>query len=267
MTGGVNIVGFNGAVYRCVTMPQPKTAPAASTSPGNGDRRKQLVALWKRSEDEPVAAEAIYATLREAILSGVLAPGERLAEVQLANLFKRSRTPVREAILRLESERLTERSARRGFVVGRMTREEVLEVYAVRAAMDGLAARLAALGILPAELEHLRWINDRLREAASDRDYVRMINLNIDFHEAICRASRNSLLLQFVRQIHDWVRRFSETTFSYAGRASSSLDEHDALLEALERRDPEAAERIARTHMERAMQVRVAMLQADGRRD
>jgi DNA-binding GntR family transcriptional regulator len=239
-----------------------RSSVQAESDAPSGDRRKRLVALWKRSEDEPLAAEAIYATLREAILSGILVPGERLGEVQLASLFKRSRTPVREAILRLESERLTERSSRRGFVVGRITREEVLEVYAVRAAMDGLAARLAALGILPAEVEHLRWLNDRLREAAGEQDYRRMLELNIDFHEAICRASRNSLLLQFVRQIHDWVRRFSDTTFSYPGRASTAIAEHEALLGALERRDPEEAERVARAHMERAMQVRVAMLQS-----
>jgi DNA-binding GntR family transcriptional regulator len=240
----------------------PRSAVQAEVDAPRGDRRKQLVALWKRSEDEPVAAEAIYATLREAILSGILVPGERLGEVQLASLFKRSRTPVREAILRLESERLTERSSRRGFVVGRITRQEVLEVYAVRAAMDGLAARLAAQGILPAEMEHLRWLNDRIREAAGKQDSARMLNLNIDFHEAIGRASRNSLLLQFMRQIHDWVRRFSDTTFSYPGRSTTAVAEHDELLAALERRDPEEAERIARDHMGRAMQVRVAMLQS-----
>jgi DNA-binding GntR family transcriptional regulator len=246
------------------SIPRP-SVPAVEDAP-RADRRKQLVALWKRSEDEPVAAEAIYATLREAILSGILVPGERLGEVHLASLFKRSRTPVREAILRLESERLTERSSRRGFIVGRITREEVLEVYAVRTAMDGLAARLAALGILPAEVEHLRWLNDRIREAAGQRDYRRMLNLNIDLHEGICRAGRNSLLLQFMRQIHDWVRRFPDTTFSYPGRSATAVAEHEALLDALERHDPEEAERVARAHMERAMQVRVAMLQSGNHR-
>jgi DNA-binding GntR family transcriptional regulator len=226
------------------------------------ERRKRLTALWKRSENEPLVAEAIYATLREAILSGILVPGERLGEVQLATLFKRSRTPVREAIRRLESERLAERSPHRGFVVGRITRGEVLEVYAVRAAMDGLAARLAALGILPGELEHLRWLNNRIREAAAAQDYGLMLNLNIDFHEGIGHASRNSLLLQFMRQIHDWVRRFPDTTFAYPGRSSIAVAEHEALLDALEQRNPEAAESIARAHMEHAMQVRVAMLQS-----
>jgi DNA-binding GntR family transcriptional regulator len=238
----------------------PSNVPADSA---DGDRRRQLIALWKQSESEPIASEAIYATLRQAILSGVLVPGERLGEVQLAKLFKRSRTPVREAILRLESERLTERSTRSGFVVTRISRQEVLEVYAVRAALDGLAARLAAHSILPSEIDHLRWVNERIREAAAEDNYQAMLNLNIEFHEAICRASRNTLLLQFVRNIHDWVRRFSQTTFSYPGRAATAVAEHSALLEALSRRDSIEAERIAQAHMERAMQVRVSMLQAD----
>ena len=113
-----------------------------------------VVAVWRRYEDQPVAADAIYSALREAILEGLLPAGERLAELQLAALFNRSRTPVREAILRLESERLADRSGRRGFVVGGITQAEILEVYAVREVIDGLAARLAAQGCLPTDLDH-----------------------------------------------------------------------------------------------------------------
>jgi DNA-binding GntR family transcriptional regulator len=201
-------------------------------------------------------------TLREAILTNVLPAGERLAEPQLAALFKRSRTPIREAILRLEWERLAERSVRRGFVVGGISLDEVLEIYAVREVIDGLAARLAAEGSLPSDLEQLRWLNRRLRKAGEQHDYKLMLELNIEFHESIARASRNGLLLQFMRQIHDWVRRFSDTTFSYRGRGAEAAKEHDALLEALARRDPDAAERIARDHMARARQVRLAMIQS-----
>lgn len=221
-----------------------------------------LMAVWRRYEHEPVAADAIYLALREAILEGLLPAGERLAELQLAALFNRSRTPVREAILRLESERLADRSGRRGFVVGGITQEEILEVYAVREVIDGLAARLAAQGCLPTDLDHLAWLNRRLRKAAEERDLKLMVELNIEFHEAVARSSRNALLLQFMRQIHDWVRRFSETTFSYRGRAGEAVKEHEALVDALKRRDSDAAERIARAHMARATQVRIAMQQA-----
>ena len=88
-----------------------------------------------------------------------------------------------------------------------------------------------------------------------------MLNINLEFHEAICMSSRNSLLLQFMRQIHSWVRRFSDTTLSQPGRAAAASAEHDALLDAISRRDSAESERLARLHMERAMQVRVAMLQ------
>jgi DNA-binding GntR family transcriptional regulator len=221
----------------------------------------ELLAIWRKYDTDPVASNAIYLALREAILARVLPSGERLAEPQLAALFKRSRTPVREAILRLEWEHLAERSARRGFVVGGISREEILEVYAVREVIDGLAARLAAQACLPTELDHLTWLQRRLRKAAEQHDYRLMIELNIEFHEAIARGSRNVLLLQFMRQIHDWVRRFKDTTVSYGGRGTDAAEEHDALLEAIAKRDPDAAERIAREHMARARQVRVMMLQ------
>lgn len=235
-----------------------KSLPArpASVAPTN-----DLTALWRRYQHQPMAAEAIYATLREAILRGILPAGERLGEIQLAGLFERSRTPVREAILRLESEHLAERSARRGFVVAGITREEVLEVYAVREMLDGLAARLAAQGILSPELGHLTWLNARMRKAAEQQDYQLMLDLNIEFHEKIGSASRNTRLLNFMRQIHDWVRRFPSTTFSHPGRTMEAVDEHDEIIEALSKRDSEAAERLARRHMARAMQVRIAMLQ------
>ncbi len=218
-----------------------------------------LEQLWQQHEAEPVAADAIYTTLREAIISGALPAGERLAEVQLAGRFKRSRTPVREAILRLESEHFARRSPRRGFVVSAISREQILEVYAVREVLEGLAARLAAQTCLPKDLDQLAWLNQRLCQAGEKHDYRQMMELNIEFHESIARISHNGLLLQFHSQIHDWMRRFTDTTFSYPGRIKEAAKEHEALLAALGRRDPETAERIARTHMVKAAKVRFAM--------
>ena len=144
---------------------------SASFAPPARERAEELLDIWRRHEDSASAADAIYATLREAILHGVLPAGERLGEMYLAAVFDRSRTPVREAASRLESERLAERVARRGLVVASFTREEILEVYAVREVMDGLVARPAAHGILPAEYDHVVWLNQRLRTAAEQRDY------------------------------------------------------------------------------------------------
>jgi DNA-binding GntR family transcriptional regulator len=239
-----------------------KRKAVATDSWDRGGVWSNLVSVWRRYEREPVAADAIYLTVREAILKGVLPAGERLAESHLAALFDRSRTPVREAILRLEAEHLADRSGRRGFVVGGISQAEILEVYAVREVIDGLAARLATHGCLPTDLDHLSWLNRRLRKAGEQRDYTLMVELNLEFHEAIARASRSALLVQFMRQIHDWVRRFTDTNFSYRGRATEALTEHEAIIEALRRRDPAEAEQVTRQHMAHATQVRVAMQQS-----
>jgi DNA-binding GntR family transcriptional regulator len=221
-----------------------------------------LAQLWERYRDHRNAAEAVHLTLREAILHGALPAGQPLGEVELAELFGRSRTPIREAILKLESEGLAERVPRRGLMVAQITREEVLEVYAVREMLDGLAARLAALSILPTELDRLVWLNDQIREALTSDDRKMLIQRNIEFHEAICQASRNSLLQEFLRRIHEWVRRFEDTTMAVPGRGLEAIGEHEALIQAIRARDPEAAERLARDHMSRARQIRINMLQS-----
>jgi DNA-binding GntR family transcriptional regulator len=229
-----------------------------------------LTALWKRYRDHHNAADAVHLTLREAILQGVLPAGQPLGEIQLAEVFGRSRTPVREAILKLESEGLAERFPRRGLVVAQITREETLELYAVREMLDGLSARLAALGILPTELDRLVWLNDRLRAAVENGDRNAMVQLNLEFHEAISHASRNLLLQDFLRRIHErqtWARRLEETTMSFPGRGLEAVAEHDALIDAIRARDPEAAERIAREHTNRARQIRINMIQSSAADD
>jgi len=221
---------------------------------------RTLAKLWAAHAGAASAAEAVYQTLREAILSGVLRPGEPLGEEQLARCFQVSRTPVREGILRLESEELARRIPRRGLVVRTITEHEVLEVYAVRTALDGLAARLAAAESLPADRAHLTWINDRFAAAAARADAAALSQINIEFHEALCQAPHNSLLLRFTRQIHDWVRRFGETTLAYPDRAPAAVAEHRAILDAIAVGDGDAAERLAREHMEHALSTRMALL-------
>jgi DNA-binding GntR family transcriptional regulator len=231
--------------------------PTRSRGPAGFDG---LAKVWRRYKDHHHAAEAVHMTLREAIIHGVLPAGHQLGEIRLAGVFGRSRTPVREAILKLESEGLAARSARSGLVVAQITREEILEVYAVREMLDGLSARLAAFSILPTELDRIVWLNDRLRAAAEKGDGGAMTHLNIEFHEAICLASRNSLLFEFMRQIHAWVRRFENTTMTYAGRGLDAVAEHEALIDAFRARNPEESERIARAHMARAREIRIAMM-------
>jgi DNA-binding GntR family transcriptional regulator len=216
--------------------------------------------LWAEHRYRPQAADAVYFTLRQAIVSGRLRPGDRLAEEHLARNFGVSRTPVREAIVRLETEHFAERLAGRGLVVRGIPEAEVLEVYAVRAVLDGMAAGLAAANALPADHARLRWLNDRIADAAGRREFSTMAELNIQFHEALCEAAHNGMLLHFVRQIHDWVRRFAATTFSLPGRAAAAVAEHEAMIDAIERGDSAQAEQLAREHMSRARVARLTIL-------
>jgi DNA-binding GntR family transcriptional regulator len=231
-----------------------------------GDNEGSVVQRLNRLDSRPLersaAADGVYEALREAIVDRRLLPGDRLAEEQLAKQFGVSRTPVREALLRLEAEQFATRVARRGLVVRPIPEREVLEVYAVRAALDGLAASLAAEQATPPDRARLRWINEQIREAADRSDFARMAELNIELHEALCDAAHNGMLLLFMRQIHDWVRRFGEadTTFSRPGRAAEANAEHDDIIGAIEAGDADRAGRLAREHMNRAREARIAML-------
>jgi DNA-binding GntR family transcriptional regulator len=218
--------------------------------------------LWKHHRKNVSAADAVYTTLREAILRGVIQAGDRLGEIQFAKVFRTSRTPAREALLRLESEGLATRVGSRGLTVGHLAPKQILDVYPVRELLYGLAARLAAQSLLPAELAQLVWMNEAMRAAVERGDYSELFRLNLEFHEAICVASRNNLLLQFTRHIHDWSRRFRETTVSFPGRGTETLKEHEALLKALDNHDPAEADRLAREHVRLALQARVRMLQS-----
>ncbi len=232
------------------------------------DQPSGLRALWQAHAGSGAVADVAYATLRQAVLTGHLRPGDRLGEEQLARAFGVSRTPIREAIFRLEAEHFASRVDRRGLVVRSISEDEVLGVYTVRAALDQLAASLAAQQATMPDRARLHWLNEQLKVAAERGEHGYMADLNIQFHEAMCEAAHNEMLLHFMREIHDWVRRFPETTFSRPGRASAAVAEHRAIVEAIDCGDADEAGRMAAAHMSRAREVRLAMIRdAAGERE
>ena len=170
-----------------------------------------------------------------------------------------SRTPVREAVLRLEAERLAERNSRRGLVVAGVTPEEILEIYVVRQALDGLAARVAADSARAADIANLRWLNDELRKALPSAPINTLSRINLAFHEAMYKAGHNEFLLELIRTAHDRVRRFPGTTLSAPDRPQAVVNEHDEIISAIEQRDGDRAEAIASRHMGRAMEIRIEL--------
>jgi DNA-binding GntR family transcriptional regulator len=207
-------------------------------------------------------ADAVYAALRDGIVSGALREGERLNEESLASQFGVSRTPIRECLQRLEASQLVRRIPYRGVVVCGMNPQQVAEVYMLRVAVDGIAARLAAQKRTPVDVANLRWINSKMRNAAQpDRVDVNTITeINIEFHEAIAKVSGNLLLLNFIEQIHSWVRRAAHSPFSIPSRPESGACEHDQIVDAIEAGDADLAERLTREHMQGSYERRLQLL-------
>ena len=220
----------------------------------------QLRSLWRLQGVTGATSDMVHQVLHEAIVRSVLPAGQRLGEVQLASLFDVSRTPVREALLRLEAERLAERVPRRGLVVRGITPKEIVDIYVVRAAIDGLAASLAAESATPADIAHLKMLSERFADAAAAHDVEALAEINLQFHEAIAQSSQNALLIEFVLLIHRSVRRFPTTTFSHPGRAAGAAAAHRALVDAIAAGDGALAREIAEADMIKAREIRVAML-------
>jgi DNA-binding GntR family transcriptional regulator len=225
---------------------------------------ERLRTLWSQQVVDGATSDLVYRVLQEAIIVSDLPAGQWLGEVQLARLFDVSRTPVREAILRLEADHLAVRVPRRGLVVSKITPQETIDVYVVREAIDGLAAALAAEMATPAEISNLEWISEQFARAAEAGGLDALAETNLRFHEAIAAASRNALLIAFVKHIHRLVRRFHTTTFGHPGRAEEAAAAHRAVVQAIADRDPERARAMAMKDMAVARRIRVAMLQDEG---
>jgi DNA-binding GntR family transcriptional regulator len=156
---------------------------------------------------------------------------------------------VREALLRLEAEGLAFRVPRRGLVVRQISEHEILEVYAVRTALEALAAREAANEAMPSDISQLRWVNQRLAEALKHADFASVPTLTNQFHQALAQAAHNAMLLRFIMQAQDWTRRVGTSTVSLPGRRAAAVREHARLIDAIAARDADTAERLAREHM------------------
>jgi DNA-binding GntR family transcriptional regulator len=199
-----------------------------------------------------------YSTLRAAIQEGSIQPGERLREVELAERLGVSRTPVREALKRLEAEGLVALAPRRGLVVAQLDQQQVHELYALREVLEGAAAAFAARHASEYEIEALQDLVRRHEEAG--RSTEQLVEINRHFHQTIYRAARNRYLLEALSSLQGSLALLRETTYSAAGRPAAALGEHREIARAIRWRDAASAEEVARRHIRNAEQARLALL-------
>ena len=198
--------------------------------------------------------EVVAETLREAIVNGTLNPGERLMEIQLAEELGVSRTPVREAIRKLELEGFVIMIPRRGTYVADLSIKDINEVFEIRTALDVLAAGLAVERITEDELEQLERLLVEIGKLIEGDDIDKIVEVDSQFHDVLYRASRNDRLVGIINNLREQITRFRSISIQYPGRMKVSIEEHRQLVEAIADRNTELAQQIAREHMENSEQ-------------
>lgn len=198
------------------------------------------------------SSERVYRELRERIITGELVPDTRIVELSIATELDVSRTPVREAVKRLESEQLLVDDPIRGLVVRGPEAGEIEDVYRVREVLDGLATRLAVPRMTEVDVARLEAVLEAMRAAITDGQMQRVVAANIAFHDVLYRCAGNPQLSRIARDLRDYVRRFSTEAFASPERASAVVEEHARILDAIQRRDPDGAEAASHEHLKRA---------------
>ena len=225
--------------------------------------RKVLVPI-KLDNYKPLR-ELVFESLREAILSQQLEPGERMMEIQLAEEMGVSRTPVREAIRKLELEGLVVMIPRKGAYVAGLSLKDVAEVFEIRRVLEGLAAELAVDRITDDELENLERYLVKIAEDIERSDLNKVVETDTDFHTLLYQASRNQRLAQIINNLREQIQRFRATSLSHPGRMKEALEEHRKIVEAISSRDSETARRLAQEHIENAENSMMEMIHNDGK--
>jgi len=206
---------------------------------------------------EPVHKITPYQRLKEAIRAGDLMPGQQLVESVLAEWCEVSRTPIREALSKLQHDGLVERNDR-GLVVRERSPEEVLDIYETRIALEGTAARMAAERRNSHDLILLRRAMGRLDGLTTD-DVDAMVRANRQFHTAVWRASHNTSLIDLLERLDLHLVRYPAGTLEAPGRWERSNDQHRAIVDAIEARDSDGAEKSAVTHFTEARDIQLAL--------
>ncbi len=199
-------------------------------------------------------SNAAYQDLKKKILMGYFSSSDRLREIEVAQLLDMGRTPVREALKRLEDEGLLTHEPRRGLVVTTLDQQSVSELYAMREVLEGAAARFASKHATEAEVQNMEAI------LAEDATTGNPVELNHAFHQAIYGSAHNKFLIRALQALTDSTYLLGRSTLDSPDRARLANQEHLEILEAIRTGDADRAEQAARAHIRRALLERLKIL-------
>ena len=194
--------------------------------------------------------DVVFNTLRQAILTGELKPGERLMEIHLANRLGVSRTPIREAIRKLELEGLVTMIPRRGAEVAQITEKSLKEVLEVRRAMDALCAELACDRMSEDDLIRLKHACEEFEKATKTKDTRLIAETDVALHDIILNATGNSRLIQLVNNLAEQMYRYRFEYIKDLSQHEKLVEEHKMIYEAILHKDKQKASDIAKLHID-----------------
>lgn len=207
--------------------------------------------------------DVVFNTLRQAILTGELKPGERLMEIHLAQKLGVSRTPIREAIHKLELEGLVTMAPRRSAEVAQITEKSMNDVLEVRRAMDVLCVELACERITEEALEELKVACENFEQMVKSRDVKKIARADVELHDIILQATGNNRLIQLVNNLSEQMYRYRYECIKDFSLHERLVDEHRIIYESLVRKDKETASKAARTHIDNQKQAIIQRIRQD----
>lgn len=194
--------------------------------------------------------DVVFNTLRQAILRGELKPGERLMEIQLANKLGVSRTPIREALRKLELEGLVNMVPRKGAEVADITEKSLRDVLEIRKALEELSVQLACEKITEEEIEELKRVAERFKDTLDDQDVTKIAEADVAFHDVIYTATDNQKLILLLNNLREQMYRYRVEYLKKEEAYPQLIAEHEELIDNISKRNKEEATRIMCEHID-----------------
>jgi len=203
----------------------------------------------------PSMGDVAYNSLKEAIIKGTLAQGQKLIEIQLSLQMEVSRVPIREAIKKLERDGLVVKTDKGGFVVKTISKDEIVETFGIRALLESYAAYLATEHIDDALLKKLDDSIETFRQALEAGDTEKLMHLNTQFHEMIYKAAGSQKLYALINNFRDFIYRYRRPLLNCPDYAKVSLNDHEEMVAAMREKDQEKVEQLVKKHILRGKDI------------
>lgn len=211
---------------------------------------RMLSSLLKlKSFAKPILRDEVYLSIKEAILTGELTPGERLSIGRLLQEIGFSPTPIREALLKLEQEGFVSRLQRGGFIVSRFTKKDIEEIFEIRSLLESHAVGLAMNHI---QTKDIKWLEKNIEESEQfilKNKLNKVSTLNTEFHDYLNRLSKNDRLLFLINELRDRIYQYRSAILRVPEKAEISIDHHRKMIQAIKKKDVDILRKLTHEHI------------------